>query len=197
MATTQPAASGTDRASAPRSRRAGRQEKVDALLAAAREVFASDGINASLEEVARRAGVGIGTLYRNFPNRQALLEAVYVEEVEALAQVATDLTDHDPGGALTVWLRQFVEYAATKKAIHEALNFDSPLLAACITRIHQAGEPLLADAQRAGAIRGDVSFEDVRHLINGIAGTSFADDAQRERVFTVALDGLARRATKG
>lgn len=190
MTTTEPAASVTAPASARRPRRASSREKVDALLVAAREVFASDGINASLEEVARRAGVGIGTLYRNFPNRQALLEAVYVEEVEALAQVAAELTDHEPWDALSIWLRRFVEYAATKKAIYEALNFDSPLLAACIERIHQAGEPLLANAQRAGHARDDVTFEDVRHLINGIAGSSFADDAQRARVLTVALDGL-------
>jgi AcrR family transcriptional regulator len=107
----------------------------DALIAAAREVFAADGVNGSLKEIARRAGVGIGRLHRNFPTRQALFEAVYVDEVEALAQAADG--------------------------------------------------PLLKRAQDVGKVRTDVSFEDVRYLINGVSGSNFTDDAQRERVLTI------------
>jgi AcrR family transcriptional regulator len=175
---------------APTSRRRGNSgARYDALLSAARSVFAGQGINGSLEEVARRAGVGIGTLYRNFPSRQALVEAVYVDEVEALARLAGD-GDGDPWRLLAIWLRQFLDYATTKRAVIEGLNTDSPLFAACIDLIHQAGEPLLARAQTAGVVRLDVDFDDVRRLISGVAAATYTDDGQRERVLGVALDGL-------
>jgi hypothetical protein len=89
-----------------------------------------------------------------------------------------------------IWLRQFVSCATTKRAIVEALNLDSPLFAPYIAVIHRAGEPLLANAQAAGWARTDVNFDDIRRLINGIAGANFADDAQRERVLGIALDGI-------
>jgi AcrR family transcriptional regulator len=186
MATIEPAAGVAGR----RPQRADARRNFDALLGAAREVFADDGVNGSLEEVARRAGVGIGTLYRNFPTRQDLFEAVYADEVEALARIADKLAGEDPWDALATWLRRFVGYAATKKAIYEALNHTSPVFATYREAVHCAGEPLLKQAQEAGQARTDVSFEDVRHLINGISGANFADDAQRERVLTMALDGI-------
>ncbi|RSM63847.1 TetR/AcrR family transcriptional regulator [Kibdelosporangium aridum] len=185
---------GSSGMSVRRPQRASSRQKFDALIAAARDVFAEAGVNGSLEEIARRAGVGIGTLYRNFPARQALLEAVYVDEVEALAEVADELGDLDPWDALAIWLRQFVEYATTKRAVVEGLNLDSPMFGACIALIHRAGEPLLKAAQDAGKARSDVGFEDVRLLINGIASSNFADDAQRERVIGMALDGIRARS---
>jgi AcrR family transcriptional regulator len=187
---TAPGTSETPVVGVSRPQRASSRQKFDALVAAARDVFAEDGINGSLEEIARRAGVGIGTLYRNFPTRQALLEAVYVDEVEALARVADELGDLDPWEALAIWLRQFVGYATTKRAVVEGLNLDSPMFAACIALIHRAGEPLLKAAQEAGQARSDVDFEDVRLLVNGAASSNFADDAQRERVIGMALDGI-------
>lgn len=190
---TAPGASETSRVGVRRPHRASSRQKFDALIAAARDVFADDGVNGSLEEIARRAEVGIGTLYRNFPTRQALLEAVYVDEVEALARVADELGDLDPWDALATWLRQFVEYATTKKAVVEGLNLDSPMFGACIALIHRAGEPLLKAAQKAGKARSDVAFEEVRLLINGVASSIFADDAQRERVIGMALDGIRTR----
>ncbi|HEX2134113.1 MAG TPA: helix-turn-helix domain-containing protein [Actinophytocola sp.] len=191
---TAPGTSETPRVGVRRPQRASSRQKFDALLAAARDVFADDGVNGSLEEIARRAGVGIGTLYRNFPTRQTLLEAVYVDEVEALARVADELGNLDPWDALAIWLRQFVAYATTKRAVVEGLNLDSPMFGACIALIHRAGEPLLAAAQEAGKARGDVDFEDVRLLINGIATSNFTDDAQRERVIGMALDGIRTRS---
>lgn len=190
---TAPGTSETPRVAVTRPQRASSRQKFDALIAAAREVFAGEGVNGSLEEIARRAGVGIGTLYRNFPTRQALLEAVYVDEVEALARVADELRDLDPWEALAIWLRQFVGYATTKRAVVEGLNLDSPMFGACIALIHRAGEPLLEAAQDAGKARTDVGFEDVRLLINGIASSNFADDDQRERVLRMALDGIKAR----
>jgi AcrR family transcriptional regulator len=193
MAAIEPGARDEARVAVRRRQRASSRRNVESLLAAAREVFAADGVNGSLEEIARRAGVGIGTLYRNFPTRQALFEAVYVDEVEALARVADDLDDHDPWDALEIWLRRFVGYANTKKAVYEALNLDSPMFAACIDLIRRTGGPLLERAQDAGKARADVSFEDVRYLINGVSGANIADDAQRERVLTMALDGIKTR----
>jgi len=182
------------RVSARRPHRADARRNFDVLLDAAREVFAEDGTNASLEEIARRAGVGIGTLYRNFPTRRDLFEAVYVDEVEALARKAEELTDLDPWDALVVWLRRFVGYATTKRAIYEALNRDSAIFASCRQIMYGAGRPLLQRAQDAGKARSDVSFEDVLHLVNGVSGATFVDDAQRDRVLTMALDGVKSQA---
>ena len=186
MATTQPEA----RFSVRRPQRADARRNFDALLDAAREVFAEDGANASLEDIARRAGVGIGTLYRNFPTRQDLFETVYVDEVEALARKAEELADLDPWDALVAWLRRFVGYATTKRAIYEALNRDSAMFASCRQIMYGAGRPLLERAQKAGKARSDVSFEDVLHLVNGVSGANFVDEAQRDRVLLMALDGV-------
>jgi AcrR family transcriptional regulator len=186
MAATQP----TSRVSVRRPQRADARRNFDALLAAAREVFAEDGTSASLEEIARRAGVGIGTLYRNFPTRQDLFEAVYLDEVDALARVAAELSDLDPWEALVAWMRRFVGYVTTKRAIYEALNRDSAMFGSCRQVIYGAGRPLLQRAQDAGKARSDVSFEDVLHLVNGVSGATFVDDAQRDRVLTMALDGV-------
>ena len=113
---------------ARRPKRADARRNYDALVAAARDVFAENGASsASLEEVARRAGVGIGTLYRNFPTRQDLFEAVYVEEVQALCRAAEDLAELPPWDALIAWLHRFVAYVATKRALDESLNRDSEI----------------------------------------------------------------------
>jgi len=178
------------RVSVRRPQRADARRNFDALLVAAREVFAADGANGSLEEIARRAGVGIGTLYRNFPTRQHLFEAVYVDEIEALARTAEELTDHEPWDALVSWLRRFVGYATTKRAIYEALDHDSAMFTSCREIMYGAGRPLLQRAQNAGKARLDVSFEDVLRMVNGITGATFADDAQRDRVLRMALDGV-------
>src|SRR6266404_8714739 len=109
-----------------RPKRADARVNYDKLVAAARALFTDKGTSAPLEEVAERAGVGIGTLYRHFPTRQALLEAVYVDEVEAMAQAATDLIALPPWEALTKWLHQYVGFAATKRALNEALMETDP-----------------------------------------------------------------------
>jgi len=126
----------------PRPKRADARRNHDKLVTAAREVFAEDGTSAPLEDVADRAGVGIGTLYRHFPTRQALLEAVYVDEVEAMAQAAEALSESPPWEALSHWLHQYVGFAATKRALNEALVEaapDSDVLLACRTALSGAG----------------------------------------------------------
>ncbi|WP_151481161.1 TetR/AcrR family transcriptional regulator [Streptomyces albicerus] len=166
----------------------------DALLAAAREAFAEHGAEASLEDVARRAGVGIGTLYRNFPTRRHLFESVYADEVNALCQVAQEVAELEPWEALTAWLDRFAGYMVTKRAVREALNDESEIFAACRESMYAAGGPLFERAQQAGEARKDMDFVDLLRMVAGITATTFDDDAQRDRVLSVALDGV--RATR-
>ncbi|MEU5564485.1 TetR/AcrR family transcriptional regulator [Micromonospora musae] len=173
-----------------RPRRADAQRNYDALLSAAREVFGESGVNASLEEIARRAGVGIGTLYRNFPSRRELFEAVYVDEVQALSRSVADVAHLPPWDALVAWLNRFVAYAATKRALREELTYDSEVFRRCRTEIYAAGEPLLSRAQQAGAVRPDTNFDDLLRLISGIVALQFPEQGQRDRVLAMALDGL-------
>jgi AcrR family transcriptional regulator len=162
----------------------------DALITAAREAFAEHGAEASLEDVARRAGVGIGTLYRNFPTRRHLFESVYADEVNALCRVAEEVADLEPWEALTTWLDRFADYMVTKRAVREALNDESEIFTACRESLYAAGGPLFERAQRTGAARTDMTFFDLLRMVSGITATAFDDDAQRDRVLSVALDGV-------
>ncbi|MGQ5263007.1 TetR/AcrR family transcriptional regulator [Micromonospora sp. ZYX-F-536] len=180
---------------ARRPKRADARRNYDALVAAAREAFADNGASASLEDVARRAGVGIGTLYRNFANRRELFEAVYVEEVRALSRSAADLAELPPWESLVAWLHRFVGYVATKRALAEELQRDSDVFRSCRLEIYAAGEPMMRRAQAAGVVREDVSFDDVVRLISGLTMAQFPSTDQRDRVLGVALDGLRPPAT--
>lgn len=164
----------------------------DALLAAAREAFAEHGADASLEDIARRAGVGIGTLYRNFPTRRALFESVYADEVNALCEAALEVAELEPWAALTAWLDRFTGYMVTKRAVREALEDDSEIFGACRESMYAAGGPLFTRAQEAGEVRGDMEFGDLLRLVAGVTATSFPDEAQRDRVLGIALDGVRR-----
>ncbi|MET7485464.1 helix-turn-helix domain-containing protein [Streptomyces sp. NPDC005538] len=162
----------------------------DALLAAAREAFAEHGAEASLEDIARRAGVGIATLYRNFPTRRALFESVYADEVNALCQAALAVADQEPWEALTAWLNRFVGYMVTKQAVRQALDNDSEIFGTCRDSMYSAGGPLFERAQKAGVARTDMDFGDLLRMVAGVTGTTFMDDAQRDRVLAIALDGV-------
>jgi len=151
-----------------RPRRADARANHEKLVAAARELFADKGTSAPLEEVAERAEVGIGTLYRHFPTRQALFEAVYVDEVEAMARAAADLAELPPWDALSQWLHQYVGFAATKRALNEALmetDPDSTVLLTCRTALTGAGTALVERAQNAGVVRRDTTFTDVVRMV--------------------------------
>ncbi|WP_185734927.1 TetR/AcrR family transcriptional regulator [Micromonospora globispora] len=174
---------------ARRPKRADARRNYEALVAAAREAFGERGTSASLEEIARRAQVGIGTLYRHFPTRQELLEAVYVDEVEALCRSAAELADLPPWDAFVAWINRFVAYVATKRALAEEL-VDSEVFRGCRTAIYAAGEPMLRRAQEAGVARPDATFDDVLRLLSGITAAQFTEPGQRERVLGFALDGL-------
>jgi AcrR family transcriptional regulator len=169
----------------------------DKLVAAARALFTDKNTSAPLEEVAERAGLGIGTLYRHFPTRQALLEAVYVGEVEAMARAAEDLVDLPPWDALSEWLHQYVGFAATKRALNEALMETDPhstALLTCRTALLVAGTALVERAQRAGVVRTDTNFADIVRMVGGIAMVPTEDPEQKERLLELALDGLRYHA---
>ena len=173
-----------------RPHRADARRNFDALLIAAREAFGQNGTEASLEDIARRAGVGIGTLYRNFPTRRDLFERVYIGEVEDLCAAARELSALPPWEALDGWLRRFVSYIATKRALMEALSTGSSVFAVCRAEMYSAGTPLFERAQAAGEVRADLTFDDLVKMISGLTSGAFTDDAQRERVFSIALDGI-------
>jgi AcrR family transcriptional regulator len=178
----------------PRPKRADARRNYEKVLAAAREAFAEGGESTALEEIARRAGVGIGTLYRHFPNRQALLEALYLDEVEEVCRSAQELQDADPWEALDAWLERLVAYIATKKALAgELLNYldhDAPLFSTSRAALYAAGEPLLQRAQAAGVVRPDVAIADVIPMVIGVAKVPAGDPEQARRIIRVAIDGL-------
>jgi AcrR family transcriptional regulator len=177
-----------------RPKRADARRNYEKVLAAAREAFAEGGESTSLEGIARRAGVGIGTLYRHFPNRQALLEALYVDEVEEVCRTAEQFADVEPWAALEGWFERLIGYIGTKQALaHELLNYldkDAELFTVCRTSLWAAGEPLLKRAQEAGVVRPDVSIAEVIQMVVGIAKIPTSDPGQTEHILRIALDGL-------
>src|SRR5215468_1982997 len=177
----------------PPPMRADARRNRELLLAAALAAFTERGADdTSLEEIARRAGVGIGTLYRHFPGRTALLEAVYTDQVAALCQRA----DESPGAALAAWMRELAEFSATKQNLTSALAADydknAPVFSACRDDLLAAATALLTRAQQAGAVRPDVQPLDLLRLSHGVAAaTARADDAeQAERLLSLMLNGM-------
>ena len=174
------------------------------LLEAAKSVFSSGGDTASLEAVARRAGVGIGTLYRHFPTRDALFEAVYRREVEQLSELAEQLkgADAPPVEALRTWLHATVEVTATKKGMVTALalaaDSQAELYAQTGERMRSALGALLERGAAESAIRSDLGPEEVIRALNGFIGGCYlrGEPGWPEKVIRlldVFIDGLSAR----
>ncbi|MFF4311891.1 TetR/AcrR family transcriptional regulator [Streptomyces sp. 900105755] len=178
--------------------RADARRNHDRLLAEARAVFAEHGTDASLEDVARRAGVGIGTLYRHFPNRHALMSAVFEDSVRELLARATDLqTAANPCQALLTWLREVVAHAAAYRGLSRALMSATPTsaLSRCGTPMREAGNALLTRAQNAGTVRADVRITDLLQLTHAIAlaaEESPGDPDLADRLLELTLRGLTQ-----
>ena len=182
-----------------RPMRADAQRNYAKLLSAASAAFAESGADdVSLEGIARRAGVGIGTLYRHFPTRQALLEAVYQDQAEQLAARADELLRSDsPAEAFAAWLHALLAFSSTKRSLTAAmvatLGKDSQLMSTCSKLIKDSADALLARAQQAGAVRVDVNSTDVIRLMHGVSMvTEYApgDPGQADRMLALILDGL-------
>ncbi|MGE6738708.1 TetR/AcrR family transcriptional regulator [Allorhizobium pseudoryzae] len=184
---------------APRLRADARRNR-DRLIQAAAEAFAERGAGASLEDIAKRAGVGIGTLYRHFPTREHLVEVVYRRELELLAEAAEHLAaEKAPDEALEDWMYRFVNYMATKRGMANSLKLlivsNAALFSDGSALLRGAFAALIAKAIKAGTIRSDVETEDVLHALSSIY--SIPDTPQwRERanrLIGLLMDGLRHR----
>ncbi|WP_054812569.1 TetR/AcrR family transcriptional regulator [Nocardia arizonensis] len=183
----------------PDRRRADARRNRDKLVAAASAVIAEAGAEASLEEIARRAGVGSATLHRHFPRRAELLEAVLRDRVRALCARAQELlTAPSAGAALMAWLREVVAHAATSRGLGPALTgYESDPAFSPHAMIRSAAQQLLVRAQDEGSVDSSVTVEDVLQLANGIslAAESPADPARRaDTLMALVAHGLLRRA---
>jgi AcrR family transcriptional regulator len=168
------------------------------LITAATETFAEKGADAPLEEIARRAGVGIGTLYRHFPSRLDLQAAVFRTQVRAVCDQGEALTETDsPGPAFASWAHALAAYLVTKRGLSrtliDAVGADSELITSCWTIMRETTERLLVNAQQAGVIRSDVTGLDVMRLIHGVAVSSEKDRERTDHLLSITLDGLAAR----
>ncbi len=193
------AANNTTPASARQSMRADARRNYDRLLAAAGATVAEQGAEASMEEIARRAGLGSTTLHRHFPTREALLEAVFHDRIDALCARAHDLLTHpDPEAALITWLRAFVTHAATQRGLAGALvtsaSSEPPQSGGdCRTMIRAAGGELLARAQRAGSTRPDIAIADLLKLVNAIALITERESdgaGQADQLLGIVVNGI-------
>ncbi|MFF2641431.1 TetR/AcrR family transcriptional regulator [Streptomyces niveus] len=182
----------------PRPMRADARRNYQRVLGEARAAFAEHGTDASLEDVARRAGVGIGTLYRHFPTRQALMSAVFQEALADLLDRSRELAGSDrPCHALVAWLRALITHAGEYRGLSRALmsaSYDaSSGLTQCSTKLRTAGELLLVRAQMSGDVRADTSIDDLMQLTNAIAlaAEQAPDDPElADRLLTLTLSGL-------
>lgn len=187
----------SDAVARPRRQRADARRNRDRLVEIAAAAFAEHGVDASLEDIARRARVGIGTLYRHFPRREHLVEIVYRREVEALCAAADTLSgQYPPDEALEQWMQRFVDYIATKRGLASSLRIltstNSSLFSDTSGKVKLALQGLVGRAIAAGSIRGDIDSSDIMHALSGIysapESTEWRDRSRR--LISVLMDGL-------
>ena len=181
---------------APRRLRADAKRNIDSLLEAAKAVFASSGVDAPAKEIADLAGVGVGTLYRHFPQRSDLVKAVFQREVDACADAAPALlAAHEPGEALARWLRRYTEFVATKRGLAAALHSGDPAFDALPGYFRERLEPalgsLLEAATASGEIRADVSPGCLLHAVANLCLPMAGEGvAYSQRMVGLLIDGL-------
>jgi AcrR family transcriptional regulator len=182
---------------APAKLRADARRNRDKLVETAAAAFAENGVETSLEDIARRAGVGIGTLYRHFPTREHLVETVYRRELESLATAASELAEKHPADvALQEWMLRFVNYMATKRGMAASLkiiaNSNSTLFSEGFGRIRIAFEGLLAAAREQDLIRKDIEQTDLMHAMSSIYSIPDSPEwrASANRLIGLLMDGL-------
>jgi AcrR family transcriptional regulator len=168
------------------------------LISAATAAFAEKGADAPLEDIARRAGVGIGTLYRHFPSRLDLQAAVFRTQVRDVCEQGDALLATDaPQQAFAAWASALTGYLVTKRglsrALIDAVGVESELITSCWMTMRETTERLLANAQQAGVIRSDVTGMDVMRLLHGVAVSSEKDPGRTDLLLSIMLDGLAAK----
>lgn len=155
------------------SRRVDAERNRERILTAARAAFADPSADVSMAEIARRAGVGSATLYRNFASRRELLEALYTGEVNAVCEAAATINGDSPGAILEAWLRRFYAYFTSKRVVAAELlhhsGVDDPVFGAGYTRVLSAGRPLLVAARDSGEIQDDLTLEQILDMLVAIA----------------------------
>jgi AcrR family transcriptional regulator len=181
---------------APRRRRADARRNVDALLEAARTVFDTSGVDAPAKEITDRAGVGVGTLYRHFPQRSDLVKAVVESGIDAVAEAGPALAAaFPPAEALTRWIDRFTQLLATKRGLAAALHSGDPAFAGLpdyfFQRLGPALSALLDAAVAAGAVRGDVDAEDLLYAVAQLCQPVPGRGPEHgRRIVGVLVDGL-------
>jgi AcrR family transcriptional regulator len=175
--------------------RADARRNYELLVEAARKVFAEQGSGASMEAIARQAGVGVGTLYRHFPQRIDLVEAVWRDDVDVLVGSADGgLSELEPWAALEAWLRAYVEYGRVKRVffneLHEAFEKNPDRKVAARDRIFVAADKVLSRAQDAGVARTDINGTDLMQLISPMCTSPTLMPDQADRLLNMVLDGL-------
>jgi AcrR family transcriptional regulator len=175
--------------------RADAKRNTDALLEAAAAVFATSGVDAPVREIAVRAGVGVGTVYRHFPSRSDLIAAVFRREVDACADAAPVLaTEHGPGEALARWMQRYAAFIATKRGLATALHSGNPafdtLPGYFDIRLRPALRTLLEAAAVAGEVRADVEPDDLLRAVASLCMSANDRPAQAERMVALLVDGL-------
>ncbi|MGO9133709.1 MAG: TetR/AcrR family transcriptional regulator [Methylovirgula sp.] len=169
---------------------------MDALLRAALAVFATSGVDAPVREIAEKAGVGVGTVYRHFPQRSDLIKAILRQEVDACADaVAALAADHEPGAALALWMQRLVDFIMTKRGLGAALHSGNPAYASLpdyfLSRLTPALRSLLDTAAAAGVVRDDVDAGELLLAAARLAvPASDGDAAQARRMVALLVDGL-------
>lgn len=177
--------------------RADAQRSLDALLQAAKEIFAVAGVDAPIRDIAGKAGLGVGTVYRHFPHRSDLIAAVFRREIDDCAQAAADLAaKHEPFEALQRWMQRFSAFFATKRGLAGALHSDEPAYAALPAhfeaRLRPALQTLLASAIAAGRIRSDIVAGELLGAIARLSMSEVDEPAQAQRMVALLADGLRR-----
>ncbi len=184
------------RGSAHRRVRADAQRNTDALLEAAMAVFATSGVDAPVRQIAAKAGVGLGTVYRHFPQRSDLIAAVFRHEIDACADAAPVLAAaHSPGEALARWMLRYVDFVAAKRGLAPALHSGDPafdsLRANFEQRLRSALQTLLASAAEAGEVRKDVDAEDILGAVASLCMHAFNQGPEHaRRMVSLFVDGL-------
>ena len=188
------------RAAPKRPVRADAQRNIDALLEAALTVFAMSGVDAPVREIAAKAGVGIGTLYRHFPQRSDLIVAVFRQQVDACADAAADLAaEHTPGEALALWLQRYADFIATKHGLAAALHSGDPAYSTLPTyfdtRLRPALQGLLDAAVNAGEVRNDIAPDDLLSAVRSLCMSAHDDRDYTRRMVALLADGLRYTAS--